>query len=179
MAGRNGGIDVDRFDVERLKVLLEVSRRAVSGASERYLQLLLSEVRSARVFAPHELPNDVVAMGSRVRVTDLDSGKSLRFRLVMPSEADGLGRLSILCPLGMSVFGYRAGDRIEWGPADRLIRLRIDRVSKPVHRYDRVSSGKGRPDSGWRIRVGEGWPDGAAVRSTRVRPRRPGVSVRS
>ena len=76
------------------------------------------------------LPGDVVGLGSTVEITDLDAGSRMRFTLVVPERATGNGRVSVLSPLGMALFGYRMGDTIEWGPVSRLLRYRIDDVRR-------------------------------------------------
>jgi transcription elongation GreA/GreB family factor len=51
--------------------------------------------------------------------------------LVMPEHADGTpDRLSVISPLGMALFGYAAGDRLDWGPHQRPIRLKVNRVRR-------------------------------------------------
>jgi len=91
---------------------------------------LRAELDRARVLSDGGLPGDVVGLGSTVEITDLDAGSRMRFTLVVPERATGNGRVSVLSPLGMALFGYRMGDTIEWGPVSRLLRYRIDDVRR-------------------------------------------------
>src|SRR5262245_21716306 len=52
------------------------------------LAALAGELRRARVVPRHELPPDAVAMGSTVRLRDLESGEDETYTLVYPDEAD-------------------------------------------------------------------------------------------
>ena len=123
-------IYVSDRDVTRLKDCLNDGRSRYGDMLGRYAQSLHAELKRARVVPEHLLPADVVALDSSVRVSDLDTEGAMAFRLTLPDDANGADRVSVLSPLGMAVFGYRVGDRLDWGPVERLIRLRIDAVSR-------------------------------------------------
>jgi regulator of nucleoside diphosphate kinase len=75
------------------------------------------------------LPPDVVTVGSRVHLVDLDTGEELLFSVVFPSRANAdEGRISVLAPLGTAVLGYRSDDLIEWDVPGRRRRLKVLRV---------------------------------------------------
>jgi regulator of nucleoside diphosphate kinase len=96
----------------------------------RFMHALKDELKKARILPANKMPADVVTINSTVSVTYLDSGVTDEFTLVMPTEANGSERISVLSPLGMAILGYRVGDNISWGPVDRLIQIRVDRVEK-------------------------------------------------
>lgn len=104
--------------------------RADLSPNAGFIYALKDELKKARVLPADKLPADVVAINSKVWITYLDSEITEVFTLVMPTDADGNERISVLSPLGMAILGYRAGDKIEWGPVHRLIQIRVDRVLK-------------------------------------------------
>lgn len=104
--------------------------QAERSPNARFIHALKDELKQAHVLPAEQMPSDVVTINSKVWVTYTDSESTDAFTLVMPGDADGSERISVLSPLGMAILGYRVGDKIEWGPVDRLIQIRVDRVSK-------------------------------------------------
>jgi regulator of nucleoside diphosphate kinase len=119
---------ITEFDMSRLRKLLEVSQ--VSNAQDReYLQDLQEELERAHVVAPADVPGDVVTMNSRVRVTDLDSGREMALTIVFPGEADAeQHKVSVIAPIGTALLGYRVGDTVEWRVPAGVRRLRIEEL---------------------------------------------------
>ena len=90
---------------------------------------LRAKLQRARVVPSDAVPPDVVTMQSRVSVEDEDTGERLLVSLVYPAEADvALGRLSILDPLGMELFGARRGDVVSVTRSGNHRRLRITQI---------------------------------------------------
>jgi regulator of nucleoside diphosphate kinase len=78
---------------------------------------------------PSAVPPDVITLNSTVRVTDLESGESTNYTVVMQGEANyEAGKISVLAPLGTALLGSRVGDEIEWEVPRGLRRLRIEEV---------------------------------------------------
>jgi regulator of nucleoside diphosphate kinase len=121
-------------DLARLSELAEELRMRASRASRtadlvRNLDMLDRELGRARIVSPDDLSADTVAVGSRVRVKDLDSGELTEYVLVWPDQTDGSGReVSVLAPVGMALLGYRAGQVVEWPVPAGVRRFRIDDV---------------------------------------------------
>ncbi len=132
MNGNNGKkkICTNHSDCRRLLELISVELQERRGRlTALFLRTLQDELRQARVLSEKKLPMDVVALGKRVQIEDLDVGRTLEVIPVMPIEANGGKNLSVLSPLGMAIFGYRVGDRVDWGPIEHLIRFRIEHVT--------------------------------------------------
>lgn len=130
----DGTIYITGSDRDQLSALVEGYR--LQGREDRdALQRLEGELDRAVVVDANEIPADVVTLGSRVFLVDLDSGEEMLFTPVLPSRANAdAGRISVLAPLGMAVLGYREGDEIEWDvPAGRR-RLRVKSVIHPPER---------------------------------------------
>ena len=126
---KNSKIYANHSDCRRLLELISVELQERRGLTALFLRTLQDELRQARVLSEKKLPLDVVALGKRVQIEDLDVGRTMEVIPVMPIEADRGKNLSVLSPLGMAIFGYRAGDRVDWGPIEHLIRFRIEHVT--------------------------------------------------
>lgn len=123
-----GAIYVTASDRKLLLALLE-GRRMYGREDRRTLQALEEELDRAVVVDAARVPPDVVTVGSRVHLVDLDSGEELLLTVVFPSRANAdEGRISVLAPLGTAVLGYRTDDLIEWDVPGGRRRLRVLRV---------------------------------------------------
>lgn len=98
----------------RLRRLI-AGRYAANPLDREYLETLEEELDRAEVVEPGKVPQDVITMGSEVRLKDLDSGELKSYRLVFPSDVRSTENgLSVLAPIGTALLGYQAGDVIEW-----------------------------------------------------------------
>ncbi|ATJ81441.1 nucleoside diphosphate kinase regulator [Halomonas beimenensis] len=116
---------INRLDAERLQCLID------EGACERALaRRLEAELARGEVLDPEEMPDDVVSMNSRVRCSDLETGRSLDRTLVYPrSLADVEDGVSVLSPAGLALFSRRVGEVVDWPErAGGVSRLRIDAI---------------------------------------------------
>lgn len=79
-------------------------------------------LRNARVVDSSDVPNNVVSLGSRVVLKDLDEGQEVEFTVVGSAEADpNSRRISIESPVGKAILGLTAGEIVEvMVPAGRL-----------------------------------------------------------
>jgi transcription elongation factor GreA len=60
-----------------------------------------------------QIPKDRTGLGSVVLLENLDSGEEIRYELVGPEVADlEKGLISIASPIGKSLVGSRAGDKV-------------------------------------------------------------------
>jgi regulator of nucleoside diphosphate kinase len=110
-------------DQQRLTMLaLDALQRVPDVATE-----LLAEMERAEVV--HAVPSSVVQMGSRVTFV-ADDGRERSVVLVYPGQADiGVGRISILTPIGTALIGLSEGQSITWTTRDgRRRRLTVQRV---------------------------------------------------
>jgi len=118
-------IYVTSQDRQRLAVVIQQSGERDRGD----LLNLVDELNRATVVTPEEVPPDVIAMNSRVRLHDLDEGTSLEYTLVYPDAASfSDGKISVLAPIGTALLGYRVGDEIEWQVPAGARRLRIEEM---------------------------------------------------
>ncbi|MDN5345485.1 MAG: transcription elongation factor GreA [Clostridia bacterium] len=74
---------------------------------------LEKKLRNARVIDASEVPDDVVSLGSRVTLKDMDDGEELQYEIVGSMEADPAdNRISNESPVGKAIIGHRIGEII-------------------------------------------------------------------
>lgn len=120
-------IIVTTADIERLESLIESIPPMANATAE-----LLEELHRADVVEPHEIPRNVVTMGSTVRFTITGKEEFCR-RLVYPHEVLDSSTISVLSPVGCALLGLSVGSRIEWsGPTGQNLVVQIvDVVHQP------------------------------------------------
>jgi regulator of nucleoside diphosphate kinase len=97
--------------------LLQVVDRALSSWATYapYLDFFRRRLRRSRSVSAAEVPQDVITMNSRFSLRDEKTGESLRYTLVYPEdEAPQDGKLSVLSPMGMSLYGAKVGEEVCW-----------------------------------------------------------------
>ncbi|HET8700051.1 MAG TPA: GreA/GreB family elongation factor [Nitrococcus sp.] len=108
----NNVLTLPSHDVQRLVPLLSTTMGPAHHLPE-HLAALAAKVYECVEAAPACVPDDIVTMNSRVRLLDLASDQEITCTLVFPQHADAaLGRISVLAPLGASLFGAQVGTRI-------------------------------------------------------------------
>jgi regulator of nucleoside diphosphate kinase len=121
-------IYITDYDLVRLKELL----KAGIGFAERdrpSLETLQGELDRAHIVEPTAVPNDVVTMNSRVRLTDVDTNEEQVYTVVFPSQANlNQGKISILAPIGTAILGYRVGDAVKWPVPSGIKTLTIKEI---------------------------------------------------
>lgn len=108
-----GGLVVEQREYERVKKLL--SSDTQNDIDQRHaMRKLMNELRYAAIKPLADMPEDVVRLNSTVIFTMPDMSRK-RFKIVLPKESDiSQKRLSLLSPMGLALFGYAKGDKIEW-----------------------------------------------------------------
>lgn len=93
------------------------------------LEALEDELERAVIVDAKEIPGDVITMNSRAEMRDLESGETVAFTLVFPSEANiDEGKISVLAPIGAGMLGYRVGDEFEWNVPGGLRRMKVTKI---------------------------------------------------
>jgi regulator of nucleoside diphosphate kinase len=121
-------IFVTEFDAHRLGRLVEEARE-FSQEKEDHLADLERELAHATIITPQEVPPDVITMNSKVRLTNLDSGKEVTYTLVFPEVADAeQNAISVLAPIGTAMLGFRVGSEIEWKVPAGVRRFKVEEI---------------------------------------------------
>lgn len=114
----NQKIEVTEFDAKRLNALLITARNSKSGINKWLdrLQLLLEK---AELVSSEQIKPDTVTMNSQIRLHDKVGNEEMRLTLVFPATTARKEihkikeyKVSILSPMGLSVYGRKIGDMI-------------------------------------------------------------------
>src|SRR6476659_3247907 len=93
---------------------------------EHRIARLKEQLRAARVIDPKDIGTDVVSVGTRVRVKDVDHGDVDTYEIVGSAEADPANsRLSNESPVGRALIGHKKGETVEVAVPAGAIRLKI------------------------------------------------------
>ena len=121
---------ITHSDMHRLRRLLE-SALNLLRRDRPYLETLEQELSDAQVVPTERIPQDVVALNSRVRIRDLKTGKQAVYKLVFPRDSHaGQDRLSVLAPIGTAILGRRVGDVVECNVPAGSRKLKIEGVEE-------------------------------------------------
>ena len=126
--GIKNPIHITTQDKQRLEDLL-VEVQASDPRKHGDLKALTQELRRAVIVDPKDVFCDVITMNSRAEMWDLESGETVAFTLVFPSEANiDEEKISVLAPIGAGMLGYRVGDEFEWNVPGGLRRMKVTKV---------------------------------------------------
>jgi regulator of nucleoside diphosphate kinase len=115
----------DKQRLEDLLMEVEVSDPRKHGD----LKALTEELHRAVIVDPKDVFSDVITMNSRAEMRDLESGETVAFTLVFPSEANiDEEKISVLAPIGAGMLGYRVGDEFTWNVPGGLRRMKVTQV---------------------------------------------------
>ena len=126
--GIKNPIHITTQDKQRLEDLF-VEVQASDPRKHGDLKALTQELRRAVIVDPKDVFCDVITMNSRAEMRDLESGETVAFTLVFPSEANiDEEKISVLAPIGAGMLGYRVGDEFEWNVPGGLRRMKVTKV---------------------------------------------------
>ena len=81
---------------------------------EHKIAQLEERLLNARVIDPNEVPKDVVSIGTKVKLRDMDTKKSVEYVIVGSAEANpAQSKLSNESPVGKAIIGHKKGDVVE------------------------------------------------------------------
>jgi transcription elongation factor GreA len=81
---------------------------------EHRIARLEEQLRNARVIEKKEISSDVVSIGSRVRLRDVDAKQTFEYRIVGSAEANPAEmKLSNESPVGKAILGHKKGETVE------------------------------------------------------------------
>ncbi len=98
---------------------------------EGRIQELRHVLQNSQILQDEDIPTDKVGIGSRVTVTDLETGEKWEFRLVGSVESDpDKDRISDESPIGEALFDKKVGDSVDVTIPDGQIQYRIEKIRK-------------------------------------------------
>jgi regulator of nucleoside diphosphate kinase len=143
-------------DHKRVFDMLERSRQSLMEA-DTHLRALEFDMARAKTVPAREIPHNIVALYSWVRLRMSDNGDEVTCQLVMPAEADREnGRISMLSPLGATIIGCRVGETVIVDANDDRREVTIlgvfhdPRTASPAMRNERSSRTDTPGPSRWR-----------------------------
>ena len=81
---------------------------------EHRIATLEERLRNARVIEKKDVAKDVVSVGSKVRLRDLDAKQTVEYRIVGSAEANpAQNKLSNESPVGKAIIGKKKGETVE------------------------------------------------------------------
>jgi transcription elongation factor GreA len=81
---------------------------------EHRIAVLEERLAHARVIEAGEIPSDVVGLGTRVRLKDIDANETIEYTIVGSAEANPAEqRLSNESPVGKAILGRKKGEVVE------------------------------------------------------------------
>lgn len=125
---------ISERDYQRLLPLIEKYDNAAAEALD-------NELGRAKIVRNTELPDDVVAMDSRVTFIDLDTAEESTVDLVYPANADiEKMKISILSPVGTALIGLRVGGKIDWPlPNGKIRHLQVVAVIQAEKKHTQLA----------------------------------------
>lgn len=133
---------VGRKDVaDKIKVALsfgdlsENSEYDEAKSEQGKLEARISEIEEmlsrVKLLDEEQLSNDIVHIGSKVKIKDLEDGEILDYQIVGFSQADpGEGRISDESPVGKALIGHKVGETVEAETPSGVLSFDILEISK-------------------------------------------------
>ena len=88
-------------------------------------------LKNAVIIDESDLSTDVVKIGGKVKLVDLDSGEEEEYQIVGSTEANPFkGSISDECPIGRAVVGKKLGETIEIEAPGGVIRYQIVEIAR-------------------------------------------------
>ena len=88
-------------------------------------------LKNAVIIDESELSTDVVKIGVKIKLLDIDLEEEEEYRIVGSTEADPLtGSISDECPVGRAVMGKQVGDVVEVEAPGGVISYKIVEISR-------------------------------------------------
>ena len=101
------------------------------GQLEERIARLEMMLRNAIVIDESEISTDVVGIGSKVIVKDLEYEEEMEFTIVGSAEADPYnGRISNESPVGSALLGNKSGDVVDVMVPDGIIKYEILTITR-------------------------------------------------
>jgi transcription elongation factor GreA len=81
---------------------------------EHRIATLEERLKNARVIAKNEITTDVVSVGTRVRLRDVDAKETIEYTIVGSAEANPAEqKLSNESPVGKAIIGRKKGETVD------------------------------------------------------------------
>ena len=83
-------------------------------------------LKNAKIVDSDQLSNDIVEIGSKVKLKDVSDGEIFEYRIVGSMEANPMeGRISDESPVGKSLLGHKIGEIVETNTPSGVVKYEI------------------------------------------------------
>lgn len=121
-------ITISTLDYQRIYKSINEAEDS-NSITEEEAQALAGELEKAKIVEPQEIPDDVITMNSKVKITFVKSNKQIELKIVYPHEADiNQNLISIFSPIAAALIGYKVGDTIDWIVPSGPTSIKIDEI---------------------------------------------------
>jgi transcription elongation factor GreA len=99
---------------------------------EKQINETATLIARARVIGDNDISTESVGVGSRVQIEDVENGSNKQeFRLVGPTESNPEnGKISHLCPIGMSLMNSKLGDVVSVNTPGGIKKYKVISITK-------------------------------------------------
>ncbi|MFO7153262.1 MAG: transcription elongation factor GreA [Bacillota bacterium] len=98
---------------------------------EGKIAMLEEKLRNAKVIDDSDISTEMVTLGSKVLVKDLDTGETIEYTIVSSAEANPLEfKISNESPVGKALIGAKKGDTVEITVPAGLVKYKIEEIKK-------------------------------------------------
>lgn len=88
-------------------------------------------LRNAKLIDEDEISTDVVSVGSKVEVLDIEYDEKMEYTIVGSAEADPyLGKISNESPVGSALLGHKTGEEVDVQVPDGIIKYKILSIAR-------------------------------------------------
>ncbi len=92
---------------------------------------LESMLKHARIIDEDEVKTDVVSLGSKVKIYDVEFDEEVEYLIVGSTEANPLkSKISNESPVGAALIGHKKGETVEVQVPDGVLKFKIIEISK-------------------------------------------------
>ncbi|NLL81638.1 MAG: transcription elongation factor GreA [Tissierellia bacterium] len=97
---------------------------------ERIIKLE-NTLRNAKIIDEDDISTDVVSVGSKVEVLDVEYDEKMKYIIVGSAEADPFeGKISNQSPVGNALIGGKTGDEVDVHVPDGIIKYKILSITR-------------------------------------------------
>jgi regulator of nucleoside diphosphate kinase len=121
-------ITITKSDYLQLKTMVFQERRKLQEALWN-LDLFESVITNAGKVESQSIASNYVTMGSKVRIFDMETGKTRIVEVTYPQDSDSRNfKVSVLSDLGTAIFGHSIGTMIYYNSSVGKKKIRIDEI---------------------------------------------------
>ena len=104
------------------------NEQAIVEARIAQIEAMLKDVK---IVDSNELSNDIIEIGNKVKLKDVEYGDVLEYRIVGSMEANPIdGKISDESPVGKSLLGHKVGEIVETETPSGIIKYKVLSISR-------------------------------------------------